>query len=549
MLNKKTFILFLIGSIFVNAMGLLNPIFMVDSALYASISKSFVTSNNYLDIIVQGQDWLDKPHFPFWVCAFFIKIFGATAFAYKLPSLLFFGIGMIYTYKLSKRLYSVETAYLSVLLLSSALHIIISNNDVRAEAILLGVIMGGIYHLYLLTLKFKFRDVILASLWCAAAIMTKGIFVLIIFYSAIFGHLFFKKEWKLLFHYRWLLVLLLTFIFTIPELYAVYTQFDLHPEKTVFGRQNVSGVQFFLWDSQFGRFFNNGPIKGKGDLSYFFHTMLWAFGPWAIIGFLTLFQSIKATWKRNKIEYITFWGFAIMFLIFSISKFQLAHYINILFPFLAILVAHFLLENKSKLLQKIITGSFYLYLFLFMLIIGLIEFYYQPISSIWMTVILILGVLGLIMLRVQTKNVFKVKHLLNVLTVALIFGLYCNLRFYPHLLTYQSGTQAALYVNENHPNSEIITTHNSWTLEYVATSKLDRAYSFETLMTKDLDNKLIFVKQAFMDQLTAQNIDYKVIKEFDDFHVTQLNLKFLNKKHRAATLKKHYLIQIFNARF
>jgi len=63
---------------------------MEDSALYAQISKSFVTTHNWWDIYVNGHDWLDKPHFPFWICALSMQIFGINAFAYKLPSLLFF---------------------------------------------------------------------------------------------------------------------------------------------------------------------------------------------------------------------------------------------------------------------------------------------------------------------------------------------------------------------------------------------------------------------------------------------------------------------------
>jgi hypothetical protein len=72
------------------------------------------------------------------------------------------------------------------------------------------------------------------------------------------------------FNVKWLLVFILTFIFIIPEIYAVYNQFDLHPEKVVFGKKNVSGMKFLFWDSQFGRFFNNGPIKGKGDITFLF---------------------------------------------------------------------------------------------------------------------------------------------------------------------------------------------------------------------------------------------------------------------------------------
>ena len=58
--------------------------------------------------------------------------------------------------------------------------------------------------------------------------------------------------------------LVLLILFINPELICLYIQFDLHPEKILFGHTHVSGIRFFFWDSQFGRFLNTGPIKGAG---------------------------------------------------------------------------------------------------------------------------------------------------------------------------------------------------------------------------------------------------------------------------------------------
>ena len=96
-MSKNVFILLSIALVAVNATGLFNEVFTGDSALYATISKSLVESGNYADLYVQGEAWLDKPHFPFWMCALSFNIFGINTFAYKLPFLLFFLIGLFYT--------------------------------------------------------------------------------------------------------------------------------------------------------------------------------------------------------------------------------------------------------------------------------------------------------------------------------------------------------------------------------------------------------------------------------------------------------------------
>jgi len=49
----------------VNGSGLGIPILGPDGALYASIAKTMVQRHNYLELVAHGQDWLDKPHFPF----------------------------------------------------------------------------------------------------------------------------------------------------------------------------------------------------------------------------------------------------------------------------------------------------------------------------------------------------------------------------------------------------------------------------------------------------------------------------------------------------
>jgi 4-amino-4-deoxy-L-arabinose transferase-like glycosyltransferase len=270
-------------SVLVNLSALFVTIIGPDGTLYASVAKAMVQRDNYIELFAEGRDWLDKPHFPFWITALSFKFFGFTNWAYKLPAVLFLLMGAVYTYLFARRLYGKEVAIWAVLLLLTAEHIILSNNDVRAEPYLTGLIIASLYHFYRWLVRKQWAHLVLGALFAGCAVMTKGMFALIPIFGAIGGELLVKRNWKELFHKQWLWAGGLILLFITPELFCLYYQFDAHPEKVVFGRQDVSGLWFFFWDSQFGRFFNTGPIKGKGDPFFFVHTLLWAFLPWSLL--------------------------------------------------------------------------------------------------------------------------------------------------------------------------------------------------------------------------------------------------------------------------
>src|SRR6202000_190718 len=156
---------------------------------------------------------------------------------------------------------------------------------------------------------------------------------------------------------RWWIALAAIVLFITPELYCLYQQFDLHPEKQVFGRYAVSGIRFFFWDSQFGRFFNTGPIKGAGDPFFYFHTLLWAFLPWSLILYAAIVQKCRRSvdgtgtgYLRRNVngDYICLGAALASFIVFSLSRFQLPHYLNILFPFFSILTAGYLYGLRRR---------------------------------------------------------------------------------------------------------------------------------------------------------------------------------------------------------
>ncbi|MBA4168744.1 MAG: glycosyltransferase family 39 protein, partial [Chitinophagaceae bacterium] len=343
----------------VYAVGLFIDIMEPDAAVYAEVSMEMHDSGNFLSIFHKHLDWLDKPHFPFWMSALSYKIFGVSTFAYKLPAVVFTLLGAFYTFFFGKRFYSPLHGWIAALILITAQHIIISNQDVRAEPFMTGLVIMGLYHFatYLEMQNFPERSwawphAVFGAFALACLIMTKGLFTIIPVAAGVGLTLLFERNWKAIFDWQWLIVGVMIIIFLFPALYGYYLQFDMHPEKEVFGKHGVSGVEFFLWTSQWGRFTNTGPIKGSGDPSFFVHTMLWAFLPWSFAAFYALFQKTKQLIKKtSSSENYTYFGFITLFLIFSASKFQLSFYLNPLFPLLAIITTAALLQNGIKTLK------------------------------------------------------------------------------------------------------------------------------------------------------------------------------------------------------
>ena len=337
-----------IVALLVNAAGLVTPIVNAgDSVTYAALSQHIALNQDWVNLILDGQDWLDKPHFPFWLTALFFKLFGVSALTYNLPGFLFHVLGAYFTFRLARLFYSPEAAWLSVLVFVSAFQVMQTSTDVRAETYLTGSITGACYYWLRHDATPRLKFLILGAMFSAMAVMTKGIFTLITIGSGLLAMWFFQRRWHEMGRAKWWLALLLTLLFTGPELLALYLQFDAQAQKQVFGQTQVSGIRFFLWDSQFGRFFNTGPIRNTdGNPVFFLHVFLWAFLPWTGVAFAAVIRAWREfgaspAAQRTALVYLAA-SFLITFLLFSLTSFQLDYYAVILFPFAAIVCGQFL---------------------------------------------------------------------------------------------------------------------------------------------------------------------------------------------------------------
>ncbi|HEY8897202.1 MAG TPA: glycosyltransferase family 39 protein [Niastella sp.] len=522
--------------ILVNASGLLLPILEPDGALYATIARNMALSGDYVNLKVEGLDWLDKPHFPFWITAFSFKLFGINSFAYKFPGLLFWLAGAYYTYAFARKLYNKQTAQWAVLIYLSIEHLILSNNDVRAEPYLTGLMIGATYYYYLAYRGNKWKHYIAGALLLAFAVMTKGIFIAGMVMAGFVIEWIIKKQWRQFLNYRWWLSITLVLLFIMPELMSLYLQFDKHPEKLVFGQHHVSGIRFFFWDSQFGRFFNTGPIKGTGDKLFYVHTLLWAFLPWSVI----LFVLVGSYLKNYKTAFLTTNNFICSgiavtgFLVFSLSRFQLPHYLNILYPFFAIMVANRLHNLKSNgLLKAIIYSQNILYVLLFAACIGLTFLAGLPYP--------IPAVPGLALLALLAVRIFPGNALQHIMMrsfiVIMVVNCFLNGLFYPELFKYQSGNAAASFLEKTQPATVYL--FNDVSSEYAF--QFYYGGTIKKINTRDLDTMsptsiLVYTSKEKADSLQQMGYSVHIAAQFEHFHISQLTGKFINVHTRDKAI-------------
>lgn len=544
--KKQWLYLFTVLAVLLNFSGLFVTIMGPDAALYASIAKHMVEHHNFTDLFVEGKDWLDKPHFPFWLTAISFKIFGINTWAYKLPGILFMLMAARYTFKLAKALYTEEVAWWSALILLTAQHILICTMDVRAEPYLTGLIIAAVYHFHRAQEKKWFFHLLAASFFAACAVMTKGIFALIPVGGAVAGELLIKKNWKLVFNFRWLLAIVLVFLLITPELYTLYVQFDLHPEKVVFGHQRVSGIQFFFWDSQFGRFFNTGPIKkSNGDPTFFLHTILWAYLPWSLLLYAAVYQFFRKYFRQPALaEWYCISGSLLTLLVFSVSKFQLPFYIVIVFPFFSILVAQYWcnvkMESSVKAIRivQIVVGS------LMVALVLLLQYFFRP-ETFTVAKIVLLSIPVMLFIRLITAGLpGKLLVLLQLCTVAFFVNLYFNTVYYPQLLKYQADSEAAFYINtHNRLNLPVVQTRIGigYPLNFYTHAPV---YYYREGEEKALPPKpyLMYAETEVVEQFISRGVPLQRLKTFASYRITRLKGKFLNHHTRNETLSTTELV-------
>ncbi|MEM9000483.1 MAG: glycosyltransferase family 39 protein [Bacteroidota bacterium] len=538
-------------SILVYIAGMFVTLFEYDSAQFAVMAMRMVQENDFINLFKGPNEYLDKPHMHYWLAALSFKIFGINDWAYRIPGILATLLGAYSCYGLGKILYNFNIGKLSALIFMTAQTIMLSNIDVRTDAVLTGFTIFSIWQLVAYIDSNKLKHIAWGAFGAGMAFSTKGQIALLVIAICLLCHLYYTHKWNRLLHWK-VLVALLVFGLTIaPMLYAYYLQFDLHPEKIIRGKSNRSGIFFIFWEQSFERLSGEGVGKNSNDYFFFFHTFLWVFLPWTVIALVGYGSRIKSFLKlrfkdnANK-EFLTLGGITILFFIISFAQFKLPHYLNILIPLFSVLTASYiysLYENTQKRMIRVLLGVQYFILslvFIFSLLLCFFVFKFQH----WHGYMVLFGSLLVITYFCLKREEYFIRMItLSVYSSLLLNGV-LNTHFYPCLLNYQAGSTMAKLVEErNIPVDNIykISQRYSWALDFYNRKPV----SFTTLSAIEGKSDIwIYADRQDLKRLRNANMDWNDQITVDQFRITRLQLGFLNPATRHKKLEKMHLVHL-----
>lgn len=323
---------------FLGGLPLIDP----DEGRYAEIPREMLERGDLITPTLNYVQYFEKPPLLYWLNAASIKLFGLSEFAARLPSALCGLTTVLATYLIARKLYDRRTALISAVILGTSAGFVLQSRIILTDMLLTFCLTAALGSFIVASQREGRRSSPLPwyffYLFCALAVLTKGLIGIVFPGGIIFFYLLLNKRWKLLAEMRLATGLLLFLAVTIPWFVAV-------------SLRNPEFARFFFIHEHFERF--TSTVHGRYQPVWFFlPVLLGTMLPWSFF----IPGALVRTWRNRHHEefqaglYLLIW-IAVIFLFFSKSGSKLVPYILPIFPPLAILIAHrisSLMEGRGR---------------------------------------------------------------------------------------------------------------------------------------------------------------------------------------------------------
>jgi len=508
-----------------------------DSGLYAAISRQMVESGDWLNLKINGEPYDQKPHLFFWLAGLGIQLFGNTNWAFKLFPFLFGLSGIYFTYRLGKLVYNELSGKLAALLAGTSQLFYLYFFDFHTDTVLQAAVIFSIWQLTEYLEHKKPVHFIFGFLGIGLAMLTKGPVGTILPFFFVLFYLLLKKNFRQLFHPKWILGILLILFIISPALYHLWKDFG------------AEGLRFYFIDNNLGRV--TGEVAGSStDPFFYLYNLLWAFLPWTVI-FITALGGEIISWffspKRNKTGISIFGSVLVLFVVDSIARGKAPNYMMMFIPLLSVVAAgrmKYYLLWPSFLTNKLI----YAQIFVLFTVGALLLFSGIKImeSGVLNPLLFIAGGTVLIGLYVISDRNRWNRLLFSTVVVAAVFNLFLNTQVIPYLFTYQGHSQA-LEIFEAH-GSEKKMLYNfdleEYELFFNAKDSVRNITTWKDLYeTMKRSETWIYTSEDKLTNILFMGFPVDTIYEIEHRGMNQISADFLNPETRENALISNYLIK------
>jgi len=310
------------------------PLYDLDEGAFAEATREMLEREDYISTYLNGQPRYDKPILIYWFQALSVSYLGLNEFALRLPSALASVLWVILVVVFVRRFIDKKTAYIAGIITATCLSISIIGKTATADALLNCLLAGSMLCFFAYYKARKRRFLYLFYLFVSLGFLTKGPVALLIpgVVSLIF--LLIKKEARL-----WLSIafsgvgICIFLIIGLPWYVVQYLKEGQAFIDGFFLKHNVSRFQ--------------GPLEGHaGSIFYYLPIVLLASLPFTTV-VLKVFTRYKDIIKDDFQLFLLLWfGFVVVF--FSFSGTKLPHYVNYGLTGLAILMAIYIQQLRSR---------------------------------------------------------------------------------------------------------------------------------------------------------------------------------------------------------
>lgn len=307
-----------------------------DPLVYAVISKDMALGGNWLSPALMGEPYLNKPPLFFWIVGGFFKLFGASFYAAKLPSLLFATADVFMLYYIALKWFEDrDTAFFSAFSFLGTRWLVRDFATCRPESLLVfGMLLGLVAFTWML--EGKRRGPYLLGAAFALMAMTKFSFALFL-PLAVFLYAATRK--KLASWLRW------------PHLWGGAALGLLIPGAWLLHFESRNPGYFaHMFLGQTVKRAVEGLDVGSDPLMYL-KEMAFYYHPWLVFFLI----GCVLMWKRRRSEYawFTLVAAAAIAVVLQFSTGKASRYLIPLTPFLAMISAHGVVRyEKARLFMR-----------------------------------------------------------------------------------------------------------------------------------------------------------------------------------------------------